>query len=306
MVIEKKSWLKTAVIQTNTVPKDSIIKILMDNLGGAEKGRLRDVLHASDVTKPDFCPRREAFLDMKKVVHGNAAFIGVSQAVTYWMGRKVAQTLIEEWAGQSAVGNWRCVHCNGQRTMTSQPLYVHCATSVTTFCEWRFVEPVIESMATSTSGSIDVFFDVGTPLLVLTELKILAAEEFDSMVTPLPEHRQRTNLYLRIIAESNWAYKDRINLHEGRVLYVSRGHGKKNVDYGGKVIPFKEYKVARDDQALLPIIQRATQLKTFRQNGSMPSAVCHTAMDKMAKSCTFAKECFSGQFPSQQEALLAD
>lgn len=172
--------------------------------------------------------------------------------------------------------------------------------------DWEFIEPRFWSEQYHISGSIDAFFDLGVAKYMLTELKTIATEEFNDLLCPLPEHELRTKLYLRIVAEHP-GYSNKINLHEGRVLYVSRGHGKKNEDHSGEILPFKEYVVQRDDNALLPILKKAEQLKTFRLAGksiaAMPSGICATAMDKPAKSCPTCKECFSGQYPSGQPEL---
>lgn len=301
----KTNWLKTAVITANA-PKESIIATVLKNLGGAEKGRAREVLHASDVTKPDFCPRREALLDLAGSKWGHHAFLSPAQEITYLMGKTTAKLLLEQWAGSASIGNWRCRRCGDQRTMTSKPLN-GCGKvqfGLSADCQWEYEEVVIDSPLSGISGSLDAFFEVGAPKLLVTEIKTVNAEDFQEIVVPLPEHRIRTNLYLKLIAESNWVYKDRINLHEAAVFYVSRGHGKKNVDHGNKIIPFKEYKVTRNDEALFPILQKARQLKVFRDTTTMPSGICATAMDHYAKSCSFCKECFSGDRPAEQEALI--
>src|SRR6185312_15433048 len=135
------------------------------------------------------------------------------------------------------------------------------------------------------------FFDLGVSKYMVTELKTINPDEFEKIVAPLPEHRLRTNLYLKLWADPGSTYTDRINLHEGRVLYVSRAHGKKNLDHNGEILPFKEYEVARNDDDLLPILNNAKQLKAYRDTMAMPSGICATALDKTAKSCSFCIRC---------------
>ena len=53
--------LRNVVVATRhsqgDTPKQSIIGVLKQQLGGSKTGRSMDVLHASDVTKTDFCAR---------------------------------------------------------------------------------------------------------------------------------------------------------------------------------------------------------------------------------------------------------
>jgi hypothetical protein len=295
-----KGWLKSAVIESNQ-PKESIITVLRKKLGGYEEGRKRDVVHASDITKPDFCPRHEAFLDFAGTEKGQGQFIPTALRVTFDMGKALEKVLIENWAGDTVVGNWACRRCQAQRSMCTKPKN-GCGKSDD--CIWEYRQTLVESPVCGVSGSPDVLFDVGVSKLLLTELKTMNATEFDAIVAPLPEHRIRTNLYLKLVAESNSPYKNLINLHEGRVFYVSRSYGKKHDGYNGEILPFKEYTVKRDDDALKPTLQRATQFKIFREQGLMPSGICATALEKTAKNCTSCQACFSGSKPSQQEPLL--
>lgn len=296
----KAGWLKQATIQVNA-PKQSIIEVLRKRMGRYEEGRSREVLHASDITKDNFCPRREAFLDLAGVKKGKGGYVATALRLTYDMGSRTAQQLIEDWAGDAAVGDWKCRRCGDTRTMCKRPAN-GCVKSKD--CLWEYREVVVVSMEFGVSGSLDLLFDVGTPKLLPVELKTVAAEEFDKLLAPLPEHRLRTNLYMKLIADSASPYKESINVHEGRVLYVSRGYGRKNDQHGGEILPFKEFVVQRNDEDLKGVLSRASQLKVFRQVGSMPSGICHTAMDKTAKACEQCAQCFSGAFPAQQGPLL--
>jgi hypothetical protein len=132
---------------------------------------------------------------------------------------------------------------------------------------------------------------------MIAELKTMAVEEFAGIAAPLPEHRLRTALYLKMFAEGNFPYKDRLNLHEARVLYFSRGYGKMNAQWG-EILPFKEYEVQRDDDSIKPYLQRARALQIFRSEGKMPTGICGTATDKYALKCKQCTNCFSGQHPA--------
>lgn len=299
------SWLQQATVLANT-PKHSIIDVLRKNMKGWEEARDHKVLHASDITKPNFCPRQWAFYDILGV-KPEGSYVGTALRATYDLGHAVARELIENWAGQSAVGNWKCRRCDNHVTMTKKPLNMYCQANKHKKCDWEYEEVNFVSQKTKVSGSIDVMFDLGTPKYALTELKTYAADEFDKMVAPLPEHRTRTNLYMKLVAESGSIYTQDINLHEARILYVSRGYGKKNADYD-EILPFREFVVQRDDNApdLVYAIRKAEQLALFREVGveAMPGGICGSPGDKVAKSCKQCSVCFSGKMPSKQEWLV--
>jgi hypothetical protein len=295
-------WLKKAMAQ-QAKPKESVIGVLKKNLGGPREKRSRHQLHASDITQLDFCPRQWALHDLQGV-KAQSEYLSLALEATFDLGCSTADLLIHKWAGDYVVGNWICRRCEQQRTMTTIPKGI-CPDAKGKNREhlWRYQEVTFEAPEYGLVGSIDALFILG-PLLRVTELKILAADEFDKILAPLPEHRIRTSLYLRLIAESTSIYKSRFNLHEASVLYVSRGYGRKNADhktpYGAdEIMPFREFEIQRDDVVTKEPLQKAKALKVFRDDHKMPTGICATAMDKWAKNCDVCQLCFSGQYPAQ-------
>lgn len=287
------SWLKAAHLKA-TKPTQSVIGVLKLHLGGPRPGRSMKVLHASDVTKTDFCPRRWAFFD---VLDKDPPMDQVSTAlaVTFDMGLAAERMLVEEWAGESVVGNWLCRYCGDQRSMVSHPSG-HCKDGRKHW--WQYRQLVVnETDLHGIQGGIDALFNIGAPQLVVTEIKILNTKEFEDILVPMPEHRLRTSLYLRILDESQHPFRDKINLTEARVVYISRGYGKLHPQWN-EILPFKEFIVKRNDADLAEALKRAEELKTFRQTGLMPHGICMTAFDKIAKGCSVCQVCFSGQYPA--------
>lgn len=289
------SWLRNAIHQT-TKPKQSIIGVLKQQLGGQLPGRSMKVLHASDVTKTDFCPRRWALFDIFEKDPPND-MVSTALAVTYRMGIATETLLVEEWAGDYVVGNWKCRLCGASRTMVPKP-GGFCLPSGKKHW-WQHVQMVVDAPEYDIQGGIDALFNIGAPQLVVTEIKIMAPQEFEQILVPLPEHRLRTNLYLWILEHSHHAYKDKINVQEGRVLYVSRGYGKMNAEWN-EILPFKEFIVKRNDADLTEYLKRAAALKAFRTIGLMPHGICSTALDKTAKRCSVCTACFSGKYPADK------
>ena len=147
--------------------------------------------------------------------------------------------------------------------------------------------------------------DLGEPLLRVVEIKSLDKDEFKKLVAPKGEHWYRTSLYFRIIDDSDHPYKDKINLKEGIVFYVSKGYGNKCDDLkeakakDAHISPFKEYFVKRQDDEVQEIWERAKVLHQFRTGtGKMPHGICPNSMCKRACACTMIKHCWSGSFPA--------
>jgi hypothetical protein len=262
------------------------------------------VLHASDVTQAEFCPRRWAFFDILKK-EPSTMVVSAALDVTFQLGFVTEALIVEKWAGDHVVGNWRCRLCNESRSMTINPKG-YCKTGKKHW--WEYLQMRVQSEELGLEGGIDALFNIGAPQLVVTELKIMAPDEFEKIVAPLPEHRLRTNLYMKILAESAHPFKDKINVDEARVLYTSRGYGKMNAQWN-EILPFKEFTVKRNDADLQEFLTRSKALKAFRTEGLMPSGICHTALDKVAKKCSVCPQCFSGQYPAgkpvQQQSVSA-
>jgi hypothetical protein len=284
-------WLKEAVAQSQ-VPKESVISVLKKNMSGFRPARDKSQLHASDTTKDNFCARHWAINELQQV-KPKQEYLSTALATTYSLGSATARLLIEDWAGDSVVGNWECVKCGTFKSMCTNP-GGWC--SGTQKHIWKYHEVVFESPKYSITGSIDALFMLGTPLWRVVELKIIAVDMFEKLMAPLPEHRIRTSLYLKLIDESNSVWKSHINLNVGTVLYVSRGYGKKNAEHND-VLPFKEFEVKRDDSMIKQPLQQALALKMFREQKLLPSGICSTALDKPALKCSACKACFSGDYP---------
>lgn len=291
------SWLKNAIHQM-TKPKQSIIGVLKEHLGGPRPGRSMAILHASDVTKVDFCARRWAFFDVLEK-NPPSEFLSTALDVTFRLGNAIEAMVIEDWVGDAVVGNWQCEYCGVHRTMIPKP-NGHCAGTAGHPPRkhwWRHRQMVVDAPEYGIQGAIDALFNIGAPQLVITEIKILNPTEFEVIMAPLPEHRLRTNLYMAILDQSLHPFRDKINLHEARVVYISRGYGKLNAEWN-EILPFKEFVVKRNDLDLNEFLKRAKLLKVFRDQGVMPSGICATALDKIAKACSVCQPCFSGKYPA--------
>jgi hypothetical protein len=288
------SWLKPAV-QEALKPKYSIISVMEKNIGGWRPARSPATVHASDVTKPDFCPRRYVLYDVLQE-EPKGEWLATALEATFDVGNATADLFTNKWAGDAIHGNWECTTCGEMRTFCKKPPE-GCTKLMA--CNWAYREVRFVDADTGISGSLDAIMDLMAPKLFITELKIMAVDEFATLAAPLAEHRIRTSLYLRIVEKSGSIWTPRFNLHEAKVFYVSRGFGKKNETAGGKILPFKEFDVKRDDAPLEPLLKKARAIKIARQDKVIPAGICSTTNDTAAKNCQLCKACFSGKFPAQ-------
>ena len=148
--VTSPSWLHNALHKA-TRPKQSIIGVLKQQLGGPQPGRSMEVLHASDVTKPDFCPRKWALFDLLEK-EPPMDTIATAMDVTYQMGLAAETLLVEEWAGDAVVGNWRCRLCKEQRSMVPKP--TGCCSDRARSTGGSIVQMVIEAPEYGIQGGI--------------------------------------------------------------------------------------------------------------------------------------------------------
>jgi len=275
----------------NVVKKTSIVSLLHGSMSAYDKHRGIDEVHASDMTRAEeFCPKEYAIHHtIGKAKKGFA--IAAPMRHTFDMGVDIGNRVCNEYLVEFALGDWKCASCNAVRSFQKKPKTGCDRQDVN--CNWRY-EEVRLKIPPITCG-FDLFLDVGKPKARLIELKTIIKEKFVELKAPLAEHRLRTNLYLRMIAES--PLEDRVETDIGHVLYIAKSYGNWNPDEG-ILTPFKEYGVERDDTQTDAMVARAAEYKTYRETGKIPKRICASATCKRAKTCKVVQECFSGKFKS--------
>lgn len=291
----------TDAVAKSLLPTASVIGTMKSNMQGQEKARCHKTVHASDVTKEDFCPRRVALL----TIHDKRMpdqWVPCALRATFDMGNAISDLVREQWLGEAAVGNWSCVRCGMHKTMRPRP-----SDTADGGCDgakdkhrWRYEEVNFVSKTTGISGSIDVLAQLGSAKATIVECKIISAEQFDTLAAPLSEHRIRTSLYMFLAEDSGSLWAKAVNTQQARVLYVSRGYGRKNDKHNNEILPFKEFVVDRDDAATAKARTFGTQAMTFFRQRVIPPGVCSTHNDPCATKCPVKKECFSGDHPAGQ------
>ena len=283
----------------------SIKYLLHQHLNGPEKGRPLSNIHASELTKLEgFCPRMYALSDVTKQKPADR-WLSTSENITFHLGRVLQDSVVEWFADMGrAIGHWRCAVCSYLHQFQSRPFKCEkCGNRVFKPEEVRF-----ESSVTGASCGVDMLVALGEPKLVPIELKTMAADQFKTLLAPLAEHKLRTNLYLRIIAESDHPWASMVSTERARVLYISKsGYGCADDElkkWGLKesFSPFKEFEIARDDSQTQDAATRAKVVFDFRAGKvGMPKGVCPSALAGRAKGCAFKGACFSGDHPGVHE-----
>lgn len=278
---------------------DLIIKdMLHARLGGSEPARSQQHIHASDLTKEDnqwgtgYCPREVRLRQMLGKKRRDQ-FLQVPTHVTFNEGRDKQARLNEEWLVDVMYGDWLCLSCGAYRGFQKRPPEVDKDGHKHV---WQYEETRVVDAVTGIGGGIDAIVDVGKKKLRIVECKIMKSEDFRGLLAPLSEHRVRTRLYLRLLAGSDQSFAKKIDTKLAHVLYIMRGHGIKQED--GRISPFKEFVVKRDDSEVQHFLGMAHALKLSRdQDDLYPAGICSTQMCDRAKKCPVSKECFSAKYP---------
>lgn len=265
-----------------------------------EDGRPMTTLHASSVTKdsPAFCPREVALmLTLKRPPKPER--ISTSLRVTWDIGRYV-EAQVAEWFAELglAVGDWKCLHCGTEHKMCRRP--EHCRVPSCGHRRFKYVELRVESAKTGVSCGIDLLLSMpGADKLRVVEIKSIDKDQFKTQVAPLAEHKARTQLYLRCVAESKDPRTKLIASDYGLVLYVSKGGFGRSCPETGTwdfwddgYSPFNEYVVERDDTAIAVYVNLAMQLRAWRTDGVTPPRICGSSLDKRGGQCAVHGPCW--------------
>ena len=275
--------------------KKRVIDFLHENMRATEKGRPLTKIHASSLTsvQSEYCPR-EVRIMMEQGLPPNKQHIPAALRYTFDEGKDKQKRFNDDWMVGRMIGFWRCQSCRKLSDFGRRPkVSCECGFKMYEYTEARFQHPVSKAI-----GSVDAIMDLDEAQFKVGELKIIKSEDFKKLKAPLAEHRIRTQLYLRLIAESDIDpdIKSQINTDEAHIVYMMRAHGMKNDE--GIISPFKEFMVKRDDAAVEPYFAKAHAVTFSKEGEYFPAAICSDMFCTRAGSCRVAKACFSGKYNS--------
>ncbi len=301
-------FVKTKPVKKSNKPENNRLKYLLHkSIAKLEKQRSIEVLHASDMTKKDFCPARVAYMQEHEV-EPHDEFISTSMRVTYDYGRFLEEAVVG-YLGKATIGDWVCKRCNQLHTaLGSKPSHCNlnirphkrdydhglkrCVSTDFTYSEPRWLDE-----ETAISCGTDFFADLGgKPTLV--ELKSLKAPDFKTISRPRKEHLLRTNLYLHILKRSGTL---EVNTDEAIVLYTCKGYGFADEFIANSDLkdtpfsPFKEFIVKREDNEEIDrIFADGLAIKKYLiSHGPIPRKICSNKHCTQAKGCEVREICFA-------------
>lgn len=277
--------------KSKLIPPLRVKDLLTKSVGGHEDARSVAQLHASDLTKQDpaYCPREVALMRLLSKRRPDQ-YVQHAMRVTWDEGRDKQWRINNDYLRSHMVGGWYCLRCDTSVAWGPVPPDDGCTAPLGKH-RWEYEEPVFTHPSGFT-GSLDGVVRFSPAKQRMLEVKIIKGDDFKELKAPLAEHRIRTQLYLRLIAESPDPRTSQIDTSAGHVLYIMRGHGAK--DETGLISPFREYVVERNDAAVERYVRMA-----YATVGDMPEGICGSALCMRASRCPVAKECFSGKHPAK-------
>jgi hypothetical protein len=196
--------------------------LLHDEMTSIEDARSIARVHSSDLThERGFCPR-EVVLSKLLTRPRLDKKIDVALRYTFDEGRDKQWRLNNDWLRRYMIGDWQCTQCGWFVPWSRYPVKRACQSNYFASCSFEYREAVFKG-PNDVSGSIDAVVDVGLPKLRVVECKILSdgqKEVFRRLIQPMAEHRIRTRLYLKLIAESDFKHKDEIDTDTAHVIYM--------------------------------------------------------------------------------------
>jgi hypothetical protein len=283
-----------------------IKELVHRNLAGYGKHRGNFPLHASDLTSTsrEFCPREVALAHKHNVQYADS-FVGTALQITFQYGRFIETLLRNQWLKKEAYGYWACSACDKNLYQGFCKFVTKC-----TYCHSRNMTEVYKEVSFrldsyNLTGSVDLFVlnPNKTSELLMIEIKTIDKDQFLDLKSPKTEHSDRTNMYLRMIKESEREQRLdtqlTINTDYAHIVYFSKAYGIKDLQVSkydfkdAAFSPIKEFVVRRDDFATNKYLRKAFAISLYMQdNTNIPARICDNSTCTRAKNCPVMKQCF--------------
>lgn len=289
-------------------PQNYITYHIHKATAGPRPPRPHDMVHASDLDPMrDWCPREPALLTLHDKKRPNE-FVATCQRMTWGMGYKGADLLMDLIPREKIWGNWKCRACGFEQNLSYAPQ--KCEGCGGSWKALKYVEVFLRDPATGLVGSVDLFVDIlGNGTKTPVEIKTEGNEGFKKRIKPEFDHEWRTMLYLWLIEQTPQMKGLGLNHQEGRVIYFTKEGWAdapkikewKLADRAASAI--KEYFVNRNDDMTLNARKQVEIYRAWRKEFDMglashtsqwlPLGVCTSPAQTRAKACAVCKECFA-------------
>lgn len=274
--------------------------------------RPHNVVHASDLDPVrHWCPREPARLTLHNKKRP-AGFLSTAQRMTFGMGYKGADLLMQCIPPEKVWGHWKCRAC--KHTMDFRYTPDKCEKCGGDRGALKYKEVFLRDPASGVVGSVDCFVDIlGNGTKTPIEIKTEGNEGFKARSSATFDHEWRTMLYLWLIEQTPWAKGRGMNHQQGRVIYFTKeGYADepkikewKLQDWAKSAI--KEYWVHRNDDMIENALNRAIEYRAWRNSFDigaeasvltkvLPARVekCTSIACTRAADCPVRKECWKG------------
>lgn len=282
----------------------SIRELLHQHLRREDSRRHAYHLHASDITsdRQAFCAR-EAVLSYRLHLTPRTERVDTATAVTWDWGRRTEERVREWFADMGRlVGDWQCRHAPCRKLFKWCTRPKQCP--VCKGESFQYEEHRAVSAVSGIGYGPDLFVNMDLPKLRHIEVKSIDKEKFKDLLMPLSEHRERTLLGLRCMAESEDPAFQQVDTERADILYVSKGgYGTTAPEmahwafWDGKFSPFKTYAVLRNDAEVEDRVQTGKIAVAGLNGGPVPPRLtsCTGLASPRAQACPAADACYSAK-----------
>lgn len=270
--------------------------------------RAHNVVHASDLDPArQWCPREPALLTLTGKTRPHE-FVSTAQRMTWGMGYKGADLLMDLIPSKMQWGSWTCRACKHEHPLQYKPSA--CGNCGGSDRALRYVEVFLRDPITEVVGSVDLFVDIlGNGMKTPIEIKTEGNDSFKKRTKPEFDHEWRTMLYLWLIDQTPQMKGKGLNAQEGRILYFTKEGWAdepkikewKMSDWPKSSV--KEYFVQRNDDMIANALEQAGIYRTWRRGFdaglfaahsiALPTGICMSIGQTRAKNCAVCKECFA-------------
>ena len=265
---------------------------------GDERGRHADrSLHVSDLYK--LCPRAFALCVEKGVPFRQKKFVGVQLGYVFDMGNKIQDIFVMRLMRTGMLfGTWECLHCGAKETrfQTKENVCQKCKSKATTY---------IDTTITLTIGKVHIVGNVDTLLRVKQTENVVFPNEcksikpagdggFETLEAPLRDHIYQVNGYMWMLRTPGVKI-----LHKSADVKLSVAKNIGTVSYavkGNAVDPFKVFKVDPDEEYIKKIERNIEQINAYLTKKKIPSKICSSEGNLMARDCAARVLCFGGHW----------
>jgi hypothetical protein len=225
-------------------------------LSSTRSGVFDNRIHVTDIF--DFCLRKYALAEQHGVVLNSDEKVRDGLLLTFKLGQKIEDIVVESLFPLLDGGKQRCDHCKGM----------------------RYSGPVLEYKVGKyfITGHVDIMIKIGDSRHFV-EVKSINGKGFDSVGdVPILKHQWQLMSYLYLAEKMNLGVSD-----TGYLIYVCKEYRES---------PITVFEVKQERGFKRHIKKVIGELKTFSKKGGMPDGICNNSLYPAARNCRLAPVCF--------------